>query len=486
MNRLGNAARRLLPKNRFIRSVSILAGGTAAGQIIVVAASPVLTRLYSPEDFGLLAVFASLLGILGVVASLRFELAIPLPESDDEAASLTVLSLLVVVGMALLATAIVIPWRAPIAAAVNAPLLEDYIWLLPLGLFLMGVYQVFNYWAIRTKSYPAIARTKLTQAVSMIAVQIGGYALGPVSLLLGRAFGQAAGTSTLGSLAFVSRREAFRKVTLSGVYKAAARYCNFPLYSSWAGLLNAGGSQIPPILFSAFYSAGAAGLYILAHRVIAMPMTLVGSAIADVFMPNAIDAVREARLRDSVASLQRQLAWIALPPAALLFVAAPEAFRVAFGADWEQAGYMIRWLTPMLVLQFVVSPLSRIFVVLQRQRLSLLLQANLFLLRLGCFVLIWFFSPDLLDAVIWFGLVSSLGYFAYFSAIASLTQNTLSLFLKNWAQCLPWIVVVVSPLLIVSYSGGSGAIWEKAVALIVSASGIAIFYDRTLIRRNRE
>lgn len=426
-------ARRFLPRNRFARSASVLVGGTAAGQIIVVAASPVLTRLYGPEDFGLLAVFASMLGILGVVASLRYQLAIPLPESDEEAANVTVLSLLVVMGMALLAAAIVIPWREPIAKAVNAPLLADYIWLLPLGLFLTGVYQVFNYWAIRTKSYPVIARTKLTQSVSMIAVQISIYALGPVALLLGQVFGRAAGTTTLGTLAFVNQSESFRKVTPSEVRKASVRYSGFPLYSSSAGLLSAGGAQIPLILFSAFYSPGAAGLYMLAQRVIAMPMTLVGSAIADVFMPNAVEAMREGRLRYSVASLQRRLAWIAFPPAALLFVGAPEAFLVVFGANWEGAGQMVRWLTPMLFFQFITSPISRIFMVLERQRLELFLQSNLFILRLGSLAMAWFLGIGLMNAVILYGGASGLGYFAYFVAIALVTGNTPWSFIKEWA-----------------------------------------------------
>ena len=98
--------RNLLPKNTFARGVSVLVGGTAGAQLLTVLAAPILTRLYSPEDFGLLAVYASLLGLIGVVASLRYELAIPLPESDEEAAHVMVLSLLILLGMTVL-TAIV-------------------------------------------------------------------------------------------------------------------------------------------------------------------------------------------------------------------------------------------------------------------------------------------------------------------------------------------------------------------------------------------
>ena len=93
--------KKILPKNRFARSVSFLAGGTAAGQAITVLAAPLLTRLYSPEDFGLLAVYTSLLMTIGVIASLRYQLAIPLPKSDEEAAHVVVLSLFIVLGISL-------------------------------------------------------------------------------------------------------------------------------------------------------------------------------------------------------------------------------------------------------------------------------------------------------------------------------------------------------------------------------------------------
>nr|WP_274520339.1 oligosaccharide flippase family protein [Ectothiorhodospira sp. 9100] len=144
-------------------------------------ASPLLTRLYSPEDFGLLAVFAALLGILSVIASLRYQLAIPLPESDEEAAHVVVLGLIIVADMSLLATVLVIFFAQPIADVFNTPALASYLWLLPLALLLSGIYQVFNYWAIRVKAFTPIARTKLTQAIATVSVQLGGYLLGPLA-----------------------------------------------------------------------------------------------------------------------------------------------------------------------------------------------------------------------------------------------------------------------------------------------------------------
>jgi len=128
--------RRLLPKNTFARGVSVLVGGTAAAQLLTVLAAPLLTRLYSPEDFGLLAVYGSLLALIGVMSSLRYELAIPLPEDDGEAANLAVLSLILVGISALLSGVLVLLLDTAIADALGVPALADYSWLLPVGVLL--------------------------------------------------------------------------------------------------------------------------------------------------------------------------------------------------------------------------------------------------------------------------------------------------------------------------------------------------------------
>ncbi|WP_232222256.1 oligosaccharide flippase family protein [Thioalkalivibrio paradoxus] len=385
--RAKNQIRRVLPKNRFARSVSVLAGGTAAGQFIVIAASPALTRLYSPEDFGLLAVFSALLGILGVIASLRYQLAIPLPESDEEAAHVVVLGLIIVAAMSLLATVLVIFFAQPIADLFNTPALASYLWLLPLGLLLGGIYGVFSYWAIRVKAFTPIARTKLTQSITMVGVQLGGYLLGPVALILGQVTGQAAGASSLGALTIRNRWAVFRAIRWRDIRAATRRYVRFPIYSTWGGLFNTAGSQLPPILFAILFSPAAAGIYMIAHRVLAMPMSLIGKAIADVFLSSAAEARRNGTLAPLVADIHAKLAHIAMPPALILILAGPDLFAFVFGADWRQAGEFAQWMAPWVYLVFITSPLSTLFSVLEKQAQGMLFQGILLVTRGGGLIL---------------------------------------------------------------------------------------------------
>ena len=416
--------KKLLPKNPFARSVSILAGGTAAGQAVVVLASPLLTRLYSPEDFGLLAVYASLLGIIGVVASLRYQLAIPLPEKDEEAAHVVVLSLLVVLGMTLLTILVVVFFRDPIAQAVNMPVLANYLWLLPLGLLLTGIYDIFNYWAIRIKAFPAIARTKLAQSLSMVGVQLGGFMLGPLALILGHVSGQAAGNTSLGMLAIRNRWSLFSRVSLKNVILAARRYRRFPIYSTWGGAFNTAGTQLPPLLFAALFSASAAGLYMLAHRVLSLPTALLGNSIADVFLSSAADARRNNTLGELVNKLHSTLAKLAMPPALILFITGPELFSLIFGPEWQKAGEVARWLAPMLYIKFIISPLSRIFTVLEQQALGTLLQGVLFALRVTVLFAVAIMGGNFLEAVIAYSVASIISYALYLVIITLITDRS--------------------------------------------------------------
>lgn len=363
----------MLPKSRFARSVSLLAGGTVAGQVIIVAASPILTRLYSPEDFGALAVFASLLSILGIVASMRYQLAIPLPKSDEEAANVTVLSLVVVLCVALLTAAVAIPFRQAIAETLNIPLLANYLWLLPLGLLLVGTYEVLNYWAIRKRAFGAIAQTKLTQSLGTVGVQVGGHALGPSALLIGRVVGQAAGLFKLGGMLFRDRKS-FAEVRASGIKESLKKYRSFPLVSTWSGLSSAGGAQLPPLLIAMIIGPAAAGLYALTHRVLSLPIGVVSKSMGDVFYSEAIEAKLNGTLGSLVVDIYYKMVAASLPIAVVLVVSAPEVFSVLFGENWARSGELASWMSFGVFFQFVTTPPGRVFLILERHGYALLFQ----------------------------------------------------------------------------------------------------------------
>ena len=395
---------RLLPKGQFSRAVGLLAGGTAGAQVLMVVAAPLLTRLYSPEDFGLLAVYSALLALFSVNSSLRYQLAIPLPDNDEDASHIVALSLICVALVTFLCTVLALFSSNETAALLKAPLLTSYLWLLPIGVGAVGTYQVFNYWALRKKNYAAVAVTRIKQAVVTLIIQLIGCKFGAIALVAGQAGGQGVGSYSLAKQALGQLK--FRRLRWKGILDAAKRYRNFPYYSTWDAFFNTAGVHLPPLLFATLFSPSAAGLYALAHRVLAVPMSVIGDAVGKVFFSNAPEALRQGKLETMVMDVHSKLVIIAMPPVFILFVAGPELFAFVFGDRWQQAGEFARWMAPWLYLVFVTGPLTTLFAVLEKQLHGLWFQAALIFLRLAA-VSIGAFYENLILTVILFSLASS-------------------------------------------------------------------------------
>lgn len=468
-----NSIKKLWPQNTFARGVSVLVGGTAGAKALMVLASPLLTRLYTPEDFGLLAVYAGLLALFTVVASLRYQLAIPLPESNVEAANILVLSLLVVMLMTGISGIMIFVVGDEIASTLGMPKLAHYFWLLPIGVFISGVYNVFNYWSVRTKAFGDIAKTRISQTLATLFVQLLGYQLGGIALLFGQTSGQGVGSFRLACSAI--RHADFSNWSWQGVWLAAKRYKHYPLFSTWSGLFNTAGSQLPPLMFAVFFSASAAGLYALAHRVLAMPISILGDAIGKVFFSNAAEAYREGHLAPLVENVHRKLAEIAMPVTLLLVAVGPELFQFAFGSNWREAGEFVRYMAPWLYMAFITSPLSTLFLILERHYLGMLFQAGLLIVRLVTIFIGVYWLEALLPTVMLFGLVSVIFYVGILVWICLASGNQLTAMLKPTVLAFSKALTCLLPLLLVSIISPNDQLWLH-LALLTTGLLLSLYY----------
>lgn len=360
---------------RFGSAVKTLAGATALSQGIVVVSSPILSRLYTPEHFGLLAAFAAILGLVGSIASLRYNLAIPLPKSPRDGVAVTVLALLATLLVAAIFAATTWPFATQIANLVNMPTLAEYHWMLPLGMFLSGLYVTLSAYGLRAQLYGRIARTRLTQSGIMIAIQILGAGFGPVALIVGRVVGQAVGIGNL-ALALVKRDcAALRSLRRADLIRNAVTYRKFPLVSSWAGLASSIGANLPSLLIAAFLGPAEAGLFALTHRVLSLPMGVIGKAVGDVFYRNAARANDEpGGIAPIIEIVHARMTGAAMAPALVIATIAPEAFGLIFGEEWIQAGTLAAIMMPWMLMQITVTPPTRVFPILDRHDLALRFQ----------------------------------------------------------------------------------------------------------------
>lgn len=358
------------------KSVRTLTAGSGLGQGIVLLVSPIATRLYSPQDFATLAIFVALLSILTVPATLRYELAIPLPSTRLQAVEVAACAAISAVFFVGVVTGILALSGPPIMEALGLEILAPHLWLVPLTTLVVAAYNIGMSWAIRQGDYSRIAGTRVRQGLLNSGTQLsaGWAGFAPVGLLLGYLFERGGGALRLLGGAALSNRGVLSQLHIAAVIETAKRYKRFPYISSLSGVVNAAGVSIVPILLVALYGPTAGGLYALAQRVMGGPVALLGEAVRVVYLGKAAGVVRgtPGSLEHMVRAAAVRLALIAVPVFGMIAVGGPPVFAHVFGGEWADAGTFVRLLVPMYLAQLVVVPLSQTLTVLERQGLQLL------------------------------------------------------------------------------------------------------------------
>lgn len=380
--------RHLVTGQSFAGHVTVMLAGTAAGQTVSLLLSPVLTRLFTPEQFGHLSVFNSVLTLFTTIASLGLELAIPICLAERECANLLALC-----GIVLAATTGLvglISWLIPRWALdlLSIGSLASYRYLLPIGLVCLGGYYIMLAVATRAGAFSSIARTRISQGLSgpLSQMLLGVLGAGTAGLVIGYVIGQSSGTLLLFIRFVLGRREWLRQITWGRIAAVGRRYIAFPLYSSWARLLDeAGGGLILFVLFAACYSPAIAGFMFLSERVVMRPLVIISTSLLQVFTGEAGRTASQnpAQLRrrfHQIVPLQFLLAATWILAANLI---AAWAFPRLFGAKWADAIPYLRALSVAYLSQIVLHPVSGTLQLLERQAMAAVWQ----ICRLGLVVI---------------------------------------------------------------------------------------------------
>ncbi|KZE30264.1 lipopolysaccharide biosynthesis protein [Crenobacter luteus] len=356
----------------FARNVATLAGGAAIAQFLPLAASPLLTRLYTPADFGLLSVYVAWLSALAVIATGRYELAIVLPAEAKRSANLFGLSL--AVSAALSALLALLLWPAPgfWAALMREPALSPWLWLLPLTVGLAGATQAYTQWNNRAQRYRANAAGRLAQALGMTGLQLALAGFGAGGLLLGQAAGFVAALVAQALPDWRERAPWRRDVDCAGMTAVAREYAEFPRVNAVNALIGAAQDTLTVTLLLTLSGSATVGLYGLMMRVLKLPAALIGQAVAQVAYRDlaALHAAGES-LAPRVRRLFALLSLLALPGALLMLAFGPALFAWVFGESWREAGEYARALSPYMLCHFVASPLGMVPLVIRRQKAAL-------------------------------------------------------------------------------------------------------------------
>jgi len=373
-------------KSSFASDAIKLATGLGVAQAIRLLAAPIIARLYSPDDLGLLTLFLSIISIISVVACLRYEQAILLPKDNHQASNLFAVSLLSTVAISILIVPIVLFVGPYFTSLINAPDLLPYLVLVPPAVLFGGIYLALNYWTSREKKFGRLSTNRVINSVVGTGTQVGAGAAGLAnagSLIGAFVLGSFVSTSVLGGQTLRDDWSLLRKnIHRKDMLLSMIRYKKFPLFGIWSALLNSLSWQLPAFLLSAFFSTSVVGFYGMANRLLRIPMNFIGNSIAQVFFQRAAIAKNDGSLAIIVENTFRRLVNYSLIPLLLLAFIGRDLFVIVFGEVWAEAGVYVQILSIWTFFWFISSPLSTLFSVLEKQELGLRINMVLFFLRL--------------------------------------------------------------------------------------------------------
>ncbi|MGX5711656.1 oligosaccharide flippase family protein [Sphingopyxis terrae subsp. ummariensis] len=336
--------------------------GTAVAQAIPIAISPILTRLFTPTDYGVFALYAALVAFLAAAATGRYELAVMLPESDEDADALVILSAIIAFGFGALLFVVALFARVPIASMLGHPEIAPWLLLLPVSVAAMGCYNALNYWLNRHRRYARMSRNRMLQSGlgSALQLSMGAAALGAVGLIVGQFIGVIITTVQI-AVSFWRgfRRDGGRDI-VSQMKRLARRYSNHPKHVLPAQWIGAAALQLPVLAVSGLYGAATVGLYAFAYRLMALPTTLIANAIGDVYRQRAAVAYRDhGDFRKLFLATLGTSAALAIVPVTVIFIIAPDLFALVFGEPWRVAGEYARILSVATFFQFAFTPIDK-------------------------------------------------------------------------------------------------------------------------------
>lgn len=380
--------KRLKPKSESSRNVLTLITGTTIAQAIPIAISPILTRLYTPEDFGVFALYMSIVAILSVFATGRYDLAIMLPEKDEDALHMVALSIVLTTGVSLIVLFVTTVFNHQITRLLGNAQISSWLYLIPLSVFLTGIYQSLNTWANRKKHYRLLSGNRIIQSAATggtsITLGLGGIGIG--GMIIGGFIGLLMTTSLLLKRFYQELTQFVPTIQYPKIFMLMRKHIHFPKYDIFATLSNVMAHQTAHILFNSIGNAATAGHYYLVQKILGLPGSVISSSVLYVFKEKAVyNFASYGNAKEIYAKTFKKLFLISFIPFGLLMVYAQDIFTLLFGTNWAEAGVYAQILAPMFFLQFIASPLSYILYITNSQRLNLHLQIVMFLLILVSF-----------------------------------------------------------------------------------------------------
>jgi len=478
----------------FFYDVVKLVSGNGFVQVLRAILSPVISRLYLPEFFGITQNFSSIANILAVIASLRYDQTIMLPKEDEKAANQFGISLLFIGITTPLSFLLVLFFRDDLAILLNSPNLANYLWFVPLQVFAIGLFTVLKQWNARKKRFAHLSIAQVVNGVTIDGMTTGfGLAsqASSSSMIISRISGQALATLTLGLL--VLREDGkflFNHIKWQNMKEGMKIYKKFPMFNIWASFLSTLALYIPGIILSGYFSPTIAGYFSFGQSVLRLPIALIGVSIGQVFFQRGAKAYHEGKLRETVEEAFKRLISFGMFPMLVIMLIGEPLFATVFGAEWAEAGVYSQILSLWTLSIFIAAPFGSITNIMSRNEVSVALNLIKVITGAGSLVIggitgniylgLWLFTIT--------GILSY-GWFILWATKASGIpfNRTVKYFTNNLFLCSPFLLVIYlfqryNPISVRKITSLGFSL--QSVSLIIFSGIIGIIYYLYVIYRD--
>lgn len=374
--------------NDFNKNILKLMTGTTISQAIPIMISPILTRIYEPSDFGIYAMFMSIVMIFASIINARYDAAIMLPRKDSDAINIFALALIISIVISLILLIFIIIFYDKLILIIGDEKIGLWLYFIPLGTFFIGLFNSLSFFNNRKKFYSDIAKANIIKSVilAVIQISIGLIKSGATGLISGFLISQVfSNLKLLRNL--LLNNNLFEIINLKKMFILGIRYKSFPIYSALSVLLNTSIQNIVNIVGALLFSYSSMGFYSLAQRVLGLPSIVIGKAVGQVFLEKTISEKR--KFGNSVKIFKSTLFKLLLISLLLfipLYITINDIIIFAFGEKWQTTGDIIKILMPLFFIRFLTSSLSTILIAYEKQKNELFL--NILLLSTTLIVLL--------------------------------------------------------------------------------------------------
>lgn len=338
-----------------------LISGTVLSQVVGIIFLPFLTRLYTPEHFGIFAAYMALVALVGGVSCLKFEVAMNIADNEKDADSLFFTSFLICGFASLFILALA--FSLSLYKLIYPLELEyDVIFSAPLGIFLGGQYLLFTAYLVRKKSFKLIAKVSVLVSVIAVTTQLISALIGIESfgLILGHISSLFFGVVYMAIQSIESIESSIASMNKEKIKVVAKKYIRFPKHGVFEDFCYVGTTQIPMMILAAYGFAVEVGVIFLARRAMVAPVRIVSGAASKVFVSDSSSITCEVLRKKLVLKYLSNIYSKAIGPLLIFSTVCSGLIPLVFGEEWIRAGTLITWMVPWFIFLMLGFPITSV------------------------------------------------------------------------------------------------------------------------------